>query len=61
MIVRYDGYKLYQDIESEEFSEDWSSYQGASMTTQKAKAKFTALDKTHEAEFDLDTSGYWNN
>jgi hypothetical protein len=59
-IVRYDGYKLYQDLESEEFEEGWTSYQGASMTTKKAKAIFTGVEGKHEMEFNLGTSGYWN-
>jgi hypothetical protein len=59
-VARYDGYKLYQDIEYETSSEGWTSFQGASMTTKKATAKFVGINETYEKEFDLGTSGYWN-
>ena len=59
-IVRYDGYKLYQDLVIDTSSESWTSYQGASMTTKKATVKFTGIEGNHEKEFDLGTSGYWN-
>jgi len=60
MIVRYDGYKLYQDLVIDTSSESWVSYQGASMTTKKATVKFIGIDGNHEKEFNLGTSGYWN-
>ena len=60
-LVTYDGYKLFQDIEIEESTDSWVSRQGASMTSKKAKVKFTSNVKTYEEEFDLGTSGYWNN
>ena len=57
-ILFFDGYKLYQNLEVDKFDDSWSSYQGAQMTTKKAKVIFS-YDKDYTKEFDLGTSGVW--
>ena len=55
----FDGYKLYQYLTIDKSTESWTSGQGASMTTKKAKVIFD-YDKEYKKDFDLGTSGYWN-
>lgn len=59
-IYRFDGWKLYQYLEIETSTENWTSHQGAYMTDEKANVKFYFEGIEHEKDFDLGTTGYWN-